>query len=150
MNRKINKMKIKKNGKVINLTESDLKRIVKKVLTEQEIETITNKIKSEGIKNVSNEMITSPQFKGEYSGSRFGGEFNGVNYQWDARDVEGMSGVRGFVKGDVITEKNSYLSNFKIEDADPSGVFVGFLSDSGSLFVCYDTQSGKPKCKNVR
>jgi hypothetical protein len=28
-------MKIKKNGKVINLTESDLKRIVKRVLTEQ-------------------------------------------------------------------------------------------------------------------
>jgi len=27
-------MKIKKNGKVINLTESDLKRIVKKVLNE--------------------------------------------------------------------------------------------------------------------
>ena len=143
-------MRIKKNGKVINLTESDLKRIVKKVLTEQEIETITNKIKSEGIKNVSNEMTTSPQFKGEYSGHQFGGEFNGVNYQWDASGVEGMSGVRGFVEGDVITEKNSYLSNFKIEDADPSGVFVGFLSDSGSAFVCYDTQSGKPKCKNVR
>ena len=30
-------MKIKKNGKVIRLTESDLKRIVKKVLSEQEI-----------------------------------------------------------------------------------------------------------------
>lgn len=28
-------MKIKKNGKVVNLTESDLKRIVKRVLTEQ-------------------------------------------------------------------------------------------------------------------
>jgi len=28
-------MKIKKNGKVIRLTESDLKRIVKKVVTEQ-------------------------------------------------------------------------------------------------------------------
>ena len=28
-------MKIKKNGKVINLTESDLKRIVKKVLNEE-------------------------------------------------------------------------------------------------------------------
>lgn len=143
-------MKIRKNGKVVRLSESDLQRIVKKVLTEQEIETITNKIKSEGIKNVSNEMTTSPQFKGEYSGHRFGGEFNGVNYQWDASGVEGMSGVRGFVKGDVITEKNSYLSNFKIEDADPSGVWVGFLSDSGSAFVCYDTQSGKPKCKNVR
>ena len=29
-------MKIKKNGKVINLTESDLKRIVKKVLNESQ------------------------------------------------------------------------------------------------------------------
>ena len=29
-------MKIKKNGKVINLTESDLKRIVKRVLVEQQ------------------------------------------------------------------------------------------------------------------
>lgn len=32
-------MRIKKNGKVITLTESDLNRIVKKVLNEQEIET---------------------------------------------------------------------------------------------------------------
>ena len=29
-------MKIKKNGKVINLTESDLRRIVKKVIKEQD------------------------------------------------------------------------------------------------------------------
>ena len=29
-------MRIKKNGKVVNLTESDLKRIVKRTLTEQE------------------------------------------------------------------------------------------------------------------
>jgi len=29
-------MKIKKNGKVVTLTESDLQRIVKKVLTESE------------------------------------------------------------------------------------------------------------------
>tara|TARA_Y100000385_G_scaffold283122_1_gene338731 strand:- start:39 stop:467 length:429 start_codon:yes stop_codon:yes gene_type:complete len=141
-------MKIKKNGKVLNLTESDLKRIVKKVLTEQEIETITNKIKSEGIKNVSNEMITSPQFKGEYSGFQFGGEFNGVNYQWDASGVEGMSGVRGFVDGKILTEKNSYLSQYNIEDADPSGVWVGFY-DGKTAFVCYDTQSGEPKCKKI-
>ncbi len=32
--KKINQMKIKKNGKVINLTESDLKRIVKRALKE--------------------------------------------------------------------------------------------------------------------
>ncbi len=37
-------MKIKKNGKVINLTESDLKRIVKRVLVEQSVLT-------EGYKN---------------------------------------------------------------------------------------------------
>lgn len=34
-------MKIKKNGKVINLTESDLRRIVKRVLTEQSEEDIS-------------------------------------------------------------------------------------------------------------
>jgi len=32
-------MKIKKNGEVINLTESDLKKIVKKVLSEQDTDT---------------------------------------------------------------------------------------------------------------
>ena len=36
-------MKIKKNGKVIRLTESDLQRIVKKVLSEGEILVTTNK-----------------------------------------------------------------------------------------------------------
>jgi len=34
-------MKIKKNGKVINLTESDLKRIVKKILNEENESTYT-------------------------------------------------------------------------------------------------------------
>jgi len=34
-------MKIKKNGKVVNLTESDLKRIVKRTLSEQEEEGLT-------------------------------------------------------------------------------------------------------------
>ena len=39
-------MKIKKNGKVINLTESDLKRIVKKVLNESERTTLNATVKS--------------------------------------------------------------------------------------------------------
>ena len=34
-------MKIKKNGKVIRLTESDLKRIVKRVLTEDSGDELT-------------------------------------------------------------------------------------------------------------
>ena len=36
-------MKNKKNGKVIKLTESDLQRIVKKVLNEQEVDPNVNK-----------------------------------------------------------------------------------------------------------
>ena len=36
-------MRIKKNGKVINLTESDLKRIVKRTLSEQEVDPNVNK-----------------------------------------------------------------------------------------------------------
>ena len=38
------KMKIKKNGKVINLTESDLKRIVKKVLNENPAKSIVKSV----------------------------------------------------------------------------------------------------------
>lgn len=115
----------------------------------KEIKTITNKIKSEGIKNVSNDMITSPQFKGDYSGYNFGGEFKGVNYRWDASGVEGMSGVRGFVEGEIISEKNSSLSKYNIEDADPSGVWVGFYDGSSMAFACYMTNSGGAKCKNL-
>ena len=37
-------MKIKKNGKVINLTESDLKRIVKKVLNENAIGNVAKSV----------------------------------------------------------------------------------------------------------
>ena len=39
-------MKIKKNGKVINLTEGDLQKIVKRTLNEQETEDIPNNVGS--------------------------------------------------------------------------------------------------------
>ena len=42
-------MKIKKNGKVINLTESDLQRIVKRVLTEGTIIDVTECFSDNGI-----------------------------------------------------------------------------------------------------
>ena len=51
-------MKIKKNGKVINLTESDLKRIVKRTLTE--------------LKSL-NESITVNDVKMSSSNSTYGG-----------------------------------------------------------------------------
>tara|TARA_Y100000389_G_scaffold199271_1_gene237351 strand:- start:693 stop:1109 length:417 start_codon:yes stop_codon:yes gene_type:complete len=55
-------MKIKKNGKVINLTESDLKRIVKKVLNEQSPQATTdtrrnyNELDSKGLKQKIKEL----------------------------------------------------------------------------------------------
>lgn len=115
----------------------------------KEVKTITNKIKSEGIKNVSSEMINSNPFRGTYGGHVFGGEFNGVNYQWDANGVDGMSGVRGMVDGYIITENNSTLSKYGIDDADETGVWVGF-HDRSSAFACYKTTSGTPKCNSIK
>lgn len=114
----------------------------------KEVKTITNKIKSEGIKNVSMQMINSDEFVGWYSGYVFGGEFNGVKYEWDANGVDGMSGVRGMVDGYIISEKNSKLSNYGIDDADETGVWVGFY-DGSTAFACYKTTSGNPKCSRI-
>jgi len=44
-------MKIKKNGKVINLTESDLKRITKNMLNEQQMGTSSGVSEPSEIKN---------------------------------------------------------------------------------------------------
>ena len=115
----------------------------------KEVKTITNKISSEGIKNVSDDMINSDQFAGDYSGYVFGGTFKGVNYRWDASGVDGMSGVRGLVDGYIISEKNSTLSKYGVEDADTSGVWVGFYDGNSMAFACYKSTSGTPKCKNI-
>ena len=45
-------MKIRKNGKVINLTESDLRRLVKRVLSESEESEIDKMIDDEKIRNL--------------------------------------------------------------------------------------------------
>lgn len=64
-------MRIKKNGKVINLTESDLKRIVKKVLNESERTTL----------NANQEKMGKHLFK---DGVQYGIEVgsDGKNYFW--------------------------------------------------------------------
>lgn len=123
--------------------------------TDQNTETqkkpkITNKVASEGIKNVTPEMISSPQFKGTYSGYVFGGTFNGVNYEWDCNGVPGMSGVRGMVEGEIITEiaKNMFTAIKKTPgDNNPESPCVGFYSKNGS-FVIYTTSDGKTNCIN--
>ena len=121
-----------------------------KVGEKQTVKAVINKVASEGIKNVTPQMMSSPQFKGTYSGYVFGGVFNGVNYQWDCSGVEGMSGVRGEVNGEIITEttKNMFASIKKpLSDGNPEIPCVGFYSKSAnSNFIIYTTTSGTPKC----
>ena len=75
--------------------------------------------------------------------------FNGVDYEWVANGVEGMSGIRGISYGVVLTENNSYLVQKGITDADPSGTWVGFADDNGRIkFACYKTTGGTIKCTN--
>jgi hypothetical protein len=139
-------------SKLINTKSGDVKLFLKEQETQgqQDVKTITNKVASEGIKNVTPEMISSPQFKGTYSGYVFGGTFNGVNYEWDCNDVPGMSGVRGMVEGEIITEiaKNMFTSIKKTPgDNNPESPCVGFYSKNGS-FVIYTTSDGKTNCIN--
>jgi hypothetical protein len=113
-------------------------------------ETLTNKVATEGIKNVTTQMISSPPFKGMYSGYQFGGEFNGTNYQWNCNGVEGMSGVRGMVDGKItsaLVEEMIRGSGKSITDAKPKSVSVGFYSDN-IKFIIYTTTSNKTKCVN--
>ena len=113
-------------------------------------ETLTNKVATEGIKNVTTQMISSPPFNGMYSGYQFGGEFNGTNYQWNCNGVEGMSGVRGMVDGKITSESVEVMirdSGESITDAKPNSVSVGFYSNNVK-FIIYTTTSNKPKCVN--
>lgn len=120
-------MKIKKNGKVITLNESDLKRIVKRILTEQE------------------EEYTPPSFWDEFS--------RGASYIWD--DIKDAASEipeipDGFGKlGDMLTSKSTYKEIAKgfeamgdeISDAasEVSDFFTGLFNEqrlheeSGSL-----------------
>jgi hypothetical protein len=116
----------------------------------QETKTIINKVATEGIKNVTPQMISSPQFKGSYSGYQFGGTFNNVNYQWDCNGVEGMSGIRGMVDGEILTETvENMLAAIKkpVTDAKPGSLCVGFYAPA-SKFIIYTNTSNKPMCLN--
>ena len=117
--------------------------------TTEQTKTLTNKVATEGIKNVTPQMISSPPFNGEYMGYQFGGVFNGTNYQWNCNGVEGQSGVRGLVEGQIITETLEEMFNSikkPITDGKPGTPCVGFYSKTGTSFIIYTTTSNKPKC----
>ena len=88
-------MKIKKNGKVIKLTESDLKKIVKKVLREQEEDTELYVYDEDKV------MVGTMDYKNRQSG-----------YEKFIPNGEGTK--RGYKKGDDIPEGTRTLkSNVK-------------------------------------
>ena len=129
------------------LINSKLGNVKQLVMEESDKPTINN-VATEGIKNVTSQMISSPPFEGEYSGYQFGGVFNNVEYAWNCSGVEGMSGVRGIVSGQIMTETiENMLSAIKktAEDAQPNSVSVGFYS-SNTKFIIYTTTTNKPKC----
>jgi hypothetical protein len=111
---------------------------------------LINKVATEGIKYVTPQMISSPQFKGSYSGYQFGGVFNEVEYTWDCNGVEGMSGIRGMVDGEILTETvENMLAAIKkpVTDAKPGSFCVGFYAPT-SKFIIYTNTSNKPMCIN--
>ena len=119
-----------------------------KPIEQTQTQTITNKVATEGLKNVTSEMMSSPQFKGRYSGYVFRGVFNDVEYSWDCNGVEGMSGVRGMVDGEIISETIENMTGAigkEITDGKPGSPCVGFYSNE-IKFIIYTTNSDKPKC----
>jgi hypothetical protein len=110
-----------------------------------QVQTLTCNMATDGITNVTPEMISSPPFKGNYSGYVISGTFKGINYRWDGMGVTTMNGIRGSVDGEILTENNSYLSQQGITDADPTGTWVGF-NGGGFNFACYKSTAGGVKC----
>ena len=149
-------------SKIRHIQESNL-RLEKRMLSEQvnpsttsgtnqeQTKTIKNKVATEGLKNVTPQMVESPPFDGDLGAYSFGGVFNGVNYVWDCNGVEGMYGVRGIgITGKIISDKNETLSQLtkeEITDAQKGGNFIGFYGSSNK-FVIYTTTLNKPKCVN--
>lgn len=132
------------------LTEEDRKHI--KSLYEQNEEqskVILNKVGTEGLKNITPEMVSDPPFKGEYSGYIISGVFKNVEYQWDCHGVQNFSGVRGIVNGTIGTETiENMCVGLKLtcpEDVKPNSLALQFDSGNTQMLI-YTTNSGKAVC----
>ena len=122
----------------------------------RQTKTITNKVASEGLKNVTTQMVDGLAFEGWWISYEFGGTFNGINYEWNCNGVEGMpespkGTTRGMRDGRIISGNNSKFQEQlegKITDAIPNGVWVGFYENDDHGFILYVTTSNKPKVTN--
>ena len=79
-------------SKIRHIQESN-QRLENRLLNEQttpqtttvpsgQTKTITNKVASEGLKNVTTQMVDGLAFEGWWISYEFGGTFNGINYEW--------------------------------------------------------------------
>ena len=117
---------------------------LKSLLQEQSTEVI-NKVATEGLKNITPAMISSPPFTGTFSAYTLTGNFNGVDYTWVFNGVEGISGIRGEEVGQVGTDMVENVFKTVPADAKPNTPALQFVGKYGTKFNVYTTMNGKAK-----
>jgi len=127
-----------------NILAENMRRFGTKNLNEQTTAVI-NKVATEGLKNITSEMIASPPFIGTFSGYSLTGKFNGVDYTWILNGVEGISGIRGEEVGQVGTEMVENVFKTVPADAKPKTPAMQFVGKNGTEFNVYTTINGKAK-----
>lgn len=128
---------------------------IKPLVTEQE-KTIINKVASEGLKNLTTDMMVEP-LDGRLDGQTIITNFKNVIYKWDCSGIDNVPnfvqyssyhiGEPGFPGSIGIDTIENYIKGFNltIEDEKPNSPVLGFGSDRFS-FILYTTNSGKVKC----
>ena len=146
-------------SKIRHIQESNI-RLERRLLTEQLTgQTVVNKVATEGLKNISQQMVVDPPFPGAWNQYTFGGIYNGVDYQWDCTGVDGMvnsnSGRGGLFVGEIVTANGKDMFMYLEErdrptDFNPETNCVGIWNpNSQSGFAIYLTTSNKPKCSKI-
>ena len=134
-------MKIKKNGKIINLTEGDLKRIVKRVIREQEENTQSTNVT---LTKVFNEFSTEPKVLETDDGS----ETISFPPASDGMPVEGDHGVNNGKSVMLSIGGNAYLVIGNIGTLDSNMKVSG--EELGALVILTSKHTGDGAGSPVR
>lgn len=114
------------------------------------VKIVSCKVATEGIKNVTSEMVSSGPFDGFLNEKGIIGTFNGVKYFWDLRGVEGFDKWSNTqMEGKVYAEYASKmtLTGLNNGDVDPNG-FVIAIKEFIDL-ACFKTKSGTYKFDRI-